>query len=331
MIPSELIEKIMYDHIDGEANAAAATGAPELDQEVPEEVDWSVPPDASVLALHDEVIPVAEPAMLPSALSIAPSAVDSLETGETVFMQSWFVSPDEQLDDAARARSSSAKGSPARTSMSSGSSSTATPASSASSTSFWRSKSAAVAAAAATAAMAEHRNWREYFQMQLRHKQKTSHYSFNEHRIHSYHGHTGGVRQLDAALCERVGLSGGRDRTIKIWSLDAHGHGLHPQQLQQTQVLQAQYRMQGGGCLRTYNGHRKNITDAFFFADATQVVSSDGNIHYWETESGHVLQQFEAPKGFTYSSVVAAEHSKTLVAASQQLYVQYARFDTKFE
>jgi len=66
-------------------------------------------------------------------------------------------------------------------------------------------------------------------------------------------------------------LSGSYDSTVKIWDVNSHRK-----------------------CVRTYNGHREGVKDICFSNNGLHFLSAsfDQLIHYWDTETGQVVNTF---------------------------------------
>jgi WD40 repeat protein len=87
-------------------------------------------------------------------------------------------------------------------------------------------------------------------------------------------GHGSAIRSINVNEYSRLIVSGSKDRTVKLWSLNIH-HGIE-------NSLNEPY----SECLKTYTGHKKNtILDTYFISRGeswglgNHIVSCDGQIH----------------------------------------------------
>ncbi|ORX56074.1 hypothetical protein BCR36DRAFT_176834 [Piromyces finnis] len=101
--------------------------------------------------------------------------------------------------------------------------------------------------------------------------------SFQDLKLRTYSRHNARINVM--AANETLGLmaSGSRDRTVKIWSLDFY--------------KDIEEENEYTGCLLTYNRHHHNISDVFF--NNNLVISSDSNVHIWDSESGRNIHKYK--------------------------------------
>jgi len=122
---------------------------------------------------------------------------------------------------------------------------------------------------------------------------------------------------------ERKFASGGRDRTVKLWSLDVYKANMDLDvpvaQDKKVSPLSSAF----GECLRTYNGHRKAVFDVRFVSNQNLVVSCDGQVHIWEAETGRSLQQFDAGKNNQAVSLDLVNDFGLLATATASSSIQF--------
>ncbi|CAI2162146.1 12710_t:CDS:10 [Funneliformis geosporum] len=105
--------------------------------------------------------------------------------------------------------------------------------------------------------------------------------------LKTFQGHVSAVRSMDINEHSRLIVSGSKDRTVKLWSLNIH------------QGIENSLIEPYSECLKTYTGHRKStIGDVHFIGGGDNwglgdnIVSCDGQVHIWDPETGSTLHQF---------------------------------------
>ncbi|CAG8477948.1 2875_t:CDS:10 [Funneliformis caledonium] len=105
--------------------------------------------------------------------------------------------------------------------------------------------------------------------------------------LKTFQGHVSAVRSIDINEHSRLIVSGSKDRTVKLWSLNIH------------QGIENSLIEPYSECLKTYTGHRKStIGEVHFFGGGgswglgDNIVSCDGQVHIWDPETGTTINQF---------------------------------------
>ncbi|GES77577.1 WD repeat-containing protein 81 [Rhizophagus clarus] len=130
------------------------------------------------------------------------------------------------------------------------------------------------------------KNWTRFLSTNSEEMSNSMQFSFNDLKLRTFQGHGSAIRSINANEYSRLIVSGSKDRTVKLWSLNIH-HGIE-------NSLNEPY----SECLKTYTGHKKNtILDTYFISRGeswglgNHIVSSDGQIHIWDPETGTALHQ----------------------------------------
>lgn len=112
-------------------------------------------------------------------------------------------------------------------------------------------------------------NWLAYWQYEIGLNQQDPHFHFHQIRLQSFVGHSGTTKCLAPLAGEDYFLSGGKDKTVKLWPLYNHGDG--------TQEVEPRL---------TYNDHRKSVFYVGQLEASQEVVSCDGIVHLWDQYTG---------------------------------------------
>ncbi|PKY21292.1 hypothetical protein RhiirB3_409317 [Rhizophagus irregularis] len=131
------------------------------------------------------------------------------------------------------------------------------------------------------------KNWTRFLSTNSEEMSNSMQFTFNDLKLRTFQGHGSAIRSINTNEYSRLIVSGSKDRTVKLWSLNIH-HGIE-------NSLNEPY----SECLKTYTGHKKNtILDTYFISRGeswglgNHIVSCDGQIHIWDPETGITLHQF---------------------------------------
>jgi WD40 repeat protein len=93
-------------------------------------------------------------------------------------------------------------------------------------------------------------------------------------------GHAASVQSVDLSGDGRLGISGDRDGTLRLWDLD------------------------GGACLRVLEGHQEMVESVCLSGDGRRALSAsrDGTVRLWDLDAGGCLRVLERRKGLTFRS-----------------------------
>ena len=96
-------------------------------------------------------------------------------------------------------------------------------------------------------------------------------------------------------------MSGGKDRTVRLWSLRNTGEGDHV-----------------GNPQWIYTGHRKSVFSVGYLSPRGLAASCDGAIHVWDPFVGTTVREFEASRGGSYCVMNPQRFSHCILAANSE-------------
>lgn len=133
-------------------------------------------------------------------------------------------------------------------------------------------------------------NWLAYWEHEIGRADKDLTFNIKQIKLQSFFGHTNSVRCLNVLDNENSFMSGGRDKTVKLWSIRSQGDG--------NTVSSCQY---------TYTGHKKSILSIKFLESLRYAVTCDGSVHCWDPFMGSLLGCPESSKP-TIINTIATSH-----------------------
>ncbi|XP_051933385.1 WD repeat-containing protein 81 [Hippocampus zosterae] len=148
-------------------------------------------------------------------------------------------------------------------------------------------------------------NWLAYWQYEIGLNQQDSHFHFHQIRLQSFLGHSGAIKCLAPLAGEDYFLSGGKDRTVKLWPLYNRGDG--------TQEVEPRL---------TYSDHRKSVFYVGQLETSQEVVSCDGMVHLWDQYTGRQIRSYEAVDGknpITAVTTMPAPHGSVLFGSADSV------------
>ncbi|XP_031841126.1 WD repeat domain 81 isoform X2 [Nomia melanderi] len=141
-------------------------------------------------------------------------------------------------------------------------------------------------------------NWLAYWEHEIGRSDKDVTFNIKQIKLQSFSGHTNSIRCLYVLDNENSFISGGRDKTVKLWSLRSQGDG--------NTVSSCQY---------TYTGHKKSILALTFLESLRYVVTCDGTVHCWDPFMGSLLGCPENSRPVPVNTLIASPSPSTTLLA----------------
>lgn len=126
-------------------------------------------------------------------------------------------------------------------------------------------------------------NWLAYWEHEVGLPENDKHIHFNQIELQSFTGHSNAVRCITCHRSEDWFLSGGRDKTVKIWSVPENIE-LRKDMSERQSVLNEAY---------SYKLHKKTINYVGILESEQVVISNDGNIHVWDPYTCQQISTFD--------------------------------------
>ncbi|KAG7210223.1 hypothetical protein KM043_011773 [Ampulex compressa] len=146
-------------------------------------------------------------------------------------------------------------------------------------------------------------NWLAYWEHEIGRPDKDTAFNIKQIKLQSFSGHTNSIRCLYTLDNENSFMSGGRDKTVKLWSLRSQGDG--------NTVSSCQY---------TYTGHKKSILALTFLESLRYAVTCDGVIHCWDPFLGSLLGCPESSRPAPVNTLATSPSpSTTLLVATTDI------------
>ena len=143
-------------------------------------------------------------------------------------------------------------------------------------------------------------NWLAYWEHELGRNDKEG-FNLKQIRLQSWTGHQGSIKTLAVLDNENSFLSGGKDRTVRLWSLRNSG---------EEEFL--------GTAQWVYNGHRKPVFSVGYLAQKGIAVSCDGTIHVWDPFVGGLLAEYEGLRGSPFCVMTPQSFGQSIVSATSE-------------
>ena len=143
-------------------------------------------------------------------------------------------------------------------------------------------------------------NWLAYWEHELGRTEKEG-FSLKQIRLQSWTGHQGSVKTLAVLDNENSFLSGGRDRTVRLWSVRNTGEGDSQ-----------------GSAQWVYNGHRKSVFSVGYMAQKGLAVSCDGSVHLWDPFVGALVSEYEGLRGSPFCVMTPQNFGHSVVSATSE-------------
>merc|ERR1719318_232708 len=122
-------------------------------------------------------------------------------------------------------------------------------------------------------------NWLAYWEHEIGRDEREALFNLKQIKLQSFTGHTGSVRSLAVLDNENSFLSGGKDRTVRLWSIRNVGEG-------EAMV----------GAQSVYSGHRKSVFSVSFLPGPGLAVSCDGGVQLWDPFVLGTVREFDTGK-----------------------------------
>ena len=126
-------------------------------------------------------------------------------------------------------------------------------------------------------------NWLAYWEHELGKDERNTAFNFKQIKLQTFTGHLGSVRSLAVLDNENSFLSGGKDKTVRLWSVRNVGEG----------DLQV-------GSQSVFSQHRKPVFYVAHLPSSGHCLSCDGSLLLWDPFVMTTVREFESPTKTTF-------------------------------
>lgn len=144
-------------------------------------------------------------------------------------------------------------------------------------------------------------HWLSYWENEIGRSDKDHQFNLKQIKLQTFQGHSAGVKSMFVLDNENSFLSGGRDKTVKVWSLRSQGDG--------TSSINPSW---------SYNMHKKSIFSVHFLDNINLAVSCDTTIHIWDPFVGTGVHQVDPTRLGPVTVMSVMKKPSTLVLAATQ-------------
>ena len=142
-------------------------------------------------------------------------------------------------------------------------------------------------------------NWLAYWEHEVGRDARDTTFNLKQIKLQTFAGHQGGVKSLSVLDNENSFLSGGKDRTVRLWSIRNSGEG--------ESSVNAQ---------SVFSGHKKSVFSVNYIETKGFVASCDGTLLVWDPFVCSTVQEYEAGKGVTYCVLRSLPSPSALVVTA---------------
>ena len=143
-------------------------------------------------------------------------------------------------------------------------------------------------------------NWLAYWEHELSRGENDG-FNLKQIRLQTWSGHQGSVKSISVLDNENSFISGGKDRTVRLWSLRSSGEGEF-----------------SGTAQWIYSGHKKSVFSVGYLSQKGYAVSCDGSIHIWDPYVGCLTQEYDGLRGNPFCVMTPQTYAHCIVAASTE-------------
>ena len=142
-------------------------------------------------------------------------------------------------------------------------------------------------------------NWLAYWEHEVGRDARDTTFNLKQIKLQTFTGHQGGVKSLSVLDNENSFLSGGKDRTVRLWSIRNIGEG--------ESSVNAQ---------SVFSGHKKTVFSVHYLATQGLVASCDGTLLLWDPFVCSTVREYEPGRGVTYCVLRSLPAPSPMVATA---------------